>query len=637
MTFALNQALVNVTSGGGSTNVPYGSSVGLGDLLVLCIIGTWTASGALNITDSQGNVWFTAISSNSGTHGVGIAWAIAKTSGACTITTNPAGSTSLDLVAYDFSGFNGKVLVDQTAAPGTGANPNDSVGPVTTQYANEVGIAGFYCNGSSTGGNWNAHVTTNTNLAEYILLTSSGSQTATCVGGATGDICALVTFYSPTTPYYVQHAISEYGTGTSPMTVTLTGTTAGNTLCVMATTQDSASGVPATVFNTPSDGVNTYLPCTGTTYSGTYLVYRSDGVAYYATNIHGGTVSLSMTITPSSGTADQGLYIFELSNAPNYASGVGAYGTNSTAIAGTPNIVQTHVQTGVTSGNEIQLDYQGAQTAGNTNIILIAWDDATTTLSGTPFDTKTNGYSLIGSVASNGVSMRAYIATSIATAAAGANTVTVQWSGSPSFPEVYLFEVSPSLLDVGTVSFVTNAGSSLGSAGPVTTGHPSELMIGYCFNDNTATGPGTGWTNDSNSVTGYGSVAEYQAATPSGSSVTATTPISGTPKWAQCVFGLYPLPVPFTTAEQVIIVSQCLSFNQPGTVGPGYTLIENTVGFGNCLEQGLFAAGPQQAQIKAVGDGAHIWGIIAAAFGTTPPSPPSVQISPINPMFFGMP
>jgi hypothetical protein len=198
--FSLNQPAVNVTSGGGSTNIAYGQNVGAGDLLVLCLIGKWNPNGALNITDTQSNSWSQAVNGNNGgtpATSASIAWAVAKASGACTITTNPAGSTVLDLVAYDFAGFNGSAAVDKTAGPGTGGNPTDSVGPVITSFANEVAVAAFYFNGNATSGNWTYLVTSLVNLAEYIILTANGNQTATAVTGDVGDIMALATFYSP--------------------------------------------------------------------------------------------------------------------------------------------------------------------------------------------------------------------------------------------------------------------------------------------------------------------------------------------------------------------------------------------------------------------------------------------------------
>lgn len=197
--FALNQAAVNVVWVSGSTNIPYGSNVGLGDLLVLVFVGIWTPGGALNITDSQTNSWSQAVGFNpggSGGSGCAIAWAVAKSGSACTITAQPTGISHGEYVAYDFSGFGGSAAVDQTAS-GFGGTGTDSVGPVTTLFANEVGIAAFNFAGSASGGNWNFLVTAHSNLTEYIILTSTGSQTATASpGGSAGDLCSLATFYS---------------------------------------------------------------------------------------------------------------------------------------------------------------------------------------------------------------------------------------------------------------------------------------------------------------------------------------------------------------------------------------------------------------------------------------------------------
>lgn len=220
-------------------------------------------------------------------------------------------------------------------------------------------------------------------------------------------------------------------------------------------------------------------------------------------------------------------------------------------------IVQSVVADGLTTGNEIQLAYAGAQTAGNCNVLLIGWDDDTTTISALPVDSKGNIYRLITSVAANNVSQSVYVcdgAVGIKAAGAGANTVTVVWSsGSVSFPELYLLELQgPLVVDALAVAIASSltAPTEVTSAGPVTSHYPNEAFIAYCFTDGSANAadPGPGWTYDVNTVTGFGEACQWQVVTTAGGSVTAVTNLASSDRWCQSVVGLAaPVTASFTT------------------------------------------------------------------------------------------
>ena len=135
-----------------------------------------------------------------------------------------------------------------------------------------------------------------------------------------------------------------------------------------------------------------------------------------------------------------------------------------------------------------------------------------------------------------------YACQSIVASAANANAVTTNWgAGTINFGETYDVQITGGGggVDAATIAIATG-NSGLASAGPVTTGAANELMLGYCFNDNTASGAGTGWTLDTNSVTGFGAALEWQTQASSGASVTATTPISSAAAWVQAVLGIEP-------------------------------------------------------------------------------------------------
>lgn len=227
-------------------------------------------------------------------------------------------------------------------------------------------------------------------------------------------------------------------------------------------------------------------------------------------------------------------------------------------------VVQGIVKDGGTGAN-ISQAYTAAQTVGNANLLLIGWDDTGEVIN-TPTDTAGNIYTLVGSIATNGVSMSIYLCRSIVAASAGSNTVTAHaTSGTPTFWELYILELSGTG-NVDTSAFATSAGSGTGDSGNITTANAKEFLIGYNFNDNTATGPGSGYSLITGSITSFGAVAESQITTSAGSH-NATTPISGTPKWAQAIVAfalqLRGVAYPTTTADT------CVSTGTIRSIGAG--------------------------------------------------------------------
>jgi len=133
-------------------------------------------------------------------------------------------------------------------------------------------------------------------------------------------------------PGYVQSNLFESASGaSSPQTVTLTGTTAGNLVCVIALSLVT-SGNPGAVFGTPSDGHNTYHACAGASVNST--PNGASGYAFYASGINGGTLNISVAYTGGTAGFLWGLYAFELSGCNSYDNG-GAGANNTTNVPST--------------------------------------------------------------------------------------------------------------------------------------------------------------------------------------------------------------------------------------------------------------------------------------------------------------
>jgi hypothetical protein len=205
-----------------------------------------------------------------------------------------------------------------------------------------------------------------------------------------------------------------------------------------------------------------------------------------------------------------------------------------------PSIAQTSsTQSG---SSTVGATFNSLQTQGNANIALFSGQSATVT-GPTIFDTENNDYLPIGSLqsAAAGYSMFAWVAFDIAAAGAGVNQVTTSVTGSFGFSELVILEISGvTVLDLATIATASNASSSEGISGPVTTSYLNEILICYNANNSNAVGPGVGWTDALGGVTGFGSECEFQLTTSPGASITGTVPLTGATNWIQIMFGLAP-------------------------------------------------------------------------------------------------
>ena len=95
------------------------------------------------------------------------------------------------------------------------------------------------------------------------------------------------------------------------------------------------------------------------------------------------------------------------------------------------------------SQTTVSVTFTGAQTAGNLNVIVVGWNDGTSTVSSVS-DSKGNTYQLaVGPTVAGGLlSQSIYYAKSIVAAAAGSNTVTVKFATPAAFPDVRILEYS---------------------------------------------------------------------------------------------------------------------------------------------------------------------------------------------------
>ena len=141
--------------------------------------------------------------------------------------------------------------------------------------------------------------------------------------------------------------------------------------------------------------------------------------------------------------------------------------------------VQVNAATPQTNQTQVSVVYTGAQVAGDTNILVIGWNNATSNITSVT-DSAGNVYQLaVPTVRGNGISQAIYYAKNIKSAAAGTNTVTVTFNTATQYVDLRALEYSgldlANPFDVGASASGT---SNSANSGTVTTTAAHELVLG---------------------------------------------------------------------------------------------------------------------------------------------------------------
>src|SRR5581483_5296266 len=144
----------------------------------------------------------------------------------------------------------------------------------------------------------------------------------------------------------------------------------------------------------------------------------------------------------------------------------------------------------------VSVTFTAAQSAGDLNVVVVGWNNSTATVTGIT-DTKGNAYALaVGpTVQAPVASQSIYYAKNIVAAGAGANIVTVTFSGAATFPDIRILEYSGA--DPNNPVDVTAAASgnsATSNSGAATTNNATDLIFGANLVQSVTTGPGSGFT-----------------------------------------------------------------------------------------------------------------------------------------------
>jgi hypothetical protein len=349
---------------------------------------------------------------------------------------------------------------------------------------------------------------------------STAGGTAVTISGTNFASGATVTFGgTPATNLVVVSstsitAVTPAGSA-GPVTVTVTnpgaqsGSLANGFTFVVAPTVSSVSP-----NNGPTTG-GTGVTITGTnfaagaavTFGGTaatnVVVVSSTSITATTPAHAAGAVTVTVTVNGQSGSLTNG-FTYNAPVAISFAQ----------VAAATPQ-VPTQVVT---------VTYPGAQTAGDLNIVVVGWNDTTSTVQSVK-DSAGNTYSLaIGPTSGTALRQSIYYATNIV---GGSNTVTVTFNQAAAYPDVRILEYR----GVTTVDVTAGASgnSATANSGAATTTVANELIFGANTVATHTSRAGSGFT--SRIITSPdGDIAEDKVVTTAGSN-SATAPLASSGPW----------------------------------------------------------------------------------------------------------
>ena len=266
-----------------------------------------------------------------------------------------------------------------------------------------------------------------------------------------------------------------------------------------------------------------------------------DGIAHPGPFVYDTLIGFNHTIEARNQTIGTNTYSFSSwsdGGAQTHTIVVPAAGQTYTAnfnvSTANPAFVQVNAATPQTNQSTVTVTYTGAQVAGDTNILAIGWNNATSNITSVT-DSAGNVYQLaVPTARGNGLSQAIYYATNIKAAAAGTNTVTVGFNTATPFVDIRALEYSG--LDLVNPFNVGTSASGTGTSansGTVTTTAANALIFGAGMTTGVFSAAGTNFV--SRIITSPDAdIAEDRFVTTTGS-YSATASLGGSAAWVMQV------------------------------------------------------------------------------------------------------
>jgi IPT/TIG domain/Fibronectin type III domain/Abnormal spindle-like microcephaly-assoc'd, ASPM-SPD-2-Hydin len=528
----------------GGTNFAAGATVTFGTAAAtnVAVLNSTTIT-ATTPAGSVGAVTVTVtnLGSQSGSLANGYTYVVVPTVTSVTPNSGPvAGGTAVTIGGANFAAgatvtFGTAVATNVAVLNGTtitATTPAGSVGAVTVTVTNPGSLSGSLANGYTY-----VAVPTVTSVTPNNGPIEGG--TAVTIGGTNFAAGATVTF----------------GTASATNVVVVNGTT------ITATTPAGSVGAVTVTITNPGSlsgslangytyvvvpTVTSVAPNNGPIAGGTAVTIGGTNFAAGAT-VTFGTASAtnvvvvdSTTITATTPAGSAGAVTVTVT--VNGQSGSLANGftyTGSVAIS----FVQRNSADPQSSQATVAVSYTAAETAGDLNVVVVGWNDTTSTVQSVT-DSLGNTYSLaIGPTSGTALRQSIYYAANVK---AGANTVTVTFNQAAAFPDIRVLEYRG--VNAVDVTMGGSGNSATSSSGAATTTIANDLIFGANMVATTTKAAGSGFT--SRVITSPdGDIAEDKVVTTAGSnSATATLSSAGPWVMQMVAFGNVSGPLPTVTS-----------------------------------------------------------------------------------------
>src|SRR5437773_5809122 len=274
-------------------------------------------------------------------------------------------------------------------------------------------------------------------------------------------------------------------------------------------------------------------------------------------NIALGGSGANRTVTLNPAAGQTGTATVTLTVSDGSATSSGSFLLTVTSGGGTAPIgfVQVNAAVPQTPQTTVTVGYAGAQTAGNLNVVIVGWNDATALVTSVT-DSKGNGYSLaVGpTVVAGTASQSIYFAPNIAAASAGGNIVTVRFSTAAVYPDIRVLEYSglDPVSPLHAVSASTGT-SATSSSGTLTTSVANVLLVAGNVVQTSTAGAGASFTN--RIITNPdGDIAEDRVVSATGS-FSATAPLTSSSPWVMQMAAFKAAGLPADTTPPTVAVT----------------------------------------------------------------------------------
>ena len=469
----------------------------------------------------------TAASANSGTVTTTAANALIVGAG---ITTGGFSTAGTNFTTRIITVPDGDIAEDRIV---TAAGPYSATAPVSGAWVMQVAIFKAAAAGGGDTTPPTAVITApapNATVSGTVTLTATASDNVGVAGVQFLVDNNALGAEDTTSPYGVSWNTTTVANGAHTLTA-LARDAAGNTATSAAVTVTVANAAADT---TPPTATIT-APAPNATVSGTVTLTATAtdnvGVAGVQFLVDNNALGAEDTTSPygaswNTTTVANGVHTLTArarDAAGNTATSAAVTVTVANAATAPPAFVQVKAATPQTNQSSVAVTYTNAQVAGDTNILAIGWNNATSNITSVT-DSAGNTYQVaVPTARGSGVSQAIYYAPNIKAAAAGTNTVTTTFNTATPFVDVRALEYSGlGPFDVGTSASGTAASAN---SGTVTTTAANALIVGAGITTGGFSTAGTNFTTRIITVPD-GDIAEDRIVTAAGP-YSATAPVSG--------------------------------------------------------------------------------------------------------------